>query len=524
MAAPDRRISAFALAPGGRVGRALGWRWIFPLGTLPMPWHPLLLPLLLAAVGGTVASQLYLIVSGNMASAGDASWALPLWIGLGLAVPLSLPFVQWLFYALRVHLVQAAMAPAAMLLLAVAIARGIEPLVMAAIPAGYFALHALTAAASRWRLRQLERDNAAVAAAVPIVLPDAPLLLSGLPAAEMQRRLGRASVLVRSDKGEIHGRCLLDPADAEALAPLVRQAGDRRYRLGKETGVDVLSYPAPADARECVVLRARGWSPGPLLAGRMQTLAIARPGVPTLHYHLGGAAPFAWFPGFALFFHLSISAGGFQRMIGFLRGRPREIGGNDAPAAILSRLLALPAEGRVMPAAPVAEMRRMLLERIRARREEQRASFEALLADPGGWKQSGFDLLQDEPERIAARAAGMCEALVRAREAHASLALHALARLIAKLPPEVFAANGGVILKALDSRELLAEPRIVKNVDGRKKPLRFYGFGLLSHVPELYRRLGELGEPARRLIEEAGELARWPEPLATARERLESGG
>ena len=48
----------------GRVGRLLGFRWVFPIGTMPVPWHPAFLPLVLA-----IAGLLYLALRRRLSAA-----------------------------------------------------------------------------------------------------------------------------------------------------------------------------------------------------------------------------------------------------------------------------------------------------------------------------------------------------------------------------------------------------------------------------------------------------------------------
>ncbi|HEY0324910.1 MAG TPA: hypothetical protein VGC46_02895, partial [Allosphingosinicella sp.] len=119
MADTEARSPGWAVAPFGRIGHRLGWRWIF-FFTFPIPFHPWLyraIPL------GALAWVIWLAVGG-----GEVDWYSPLILAAILAIPLSVPFLQWILFAFRIHLIQALMLPAALLLLAVAIGRGEEPL------------------------------------------------------------------------------------------------------------------------------------------------------------------------------------------------------------------------------------------------------------------------------------------------------------------------------------------------------------------------------------------------------------
>ena len=176
-----KAINYRALAPFGRLGYSLGWRWVF-FFTFPIPFHPWL------------ARALPLLVAGWIAwlalRPGPVSWTPPLWAAVILAVPLSVPIFQWIMFAFRLHLLQAVMLPAAFLLLGVAAWRSDAPLWLAAIPLLYFAAIAAAAIVGRARIRAWRAASRSIeerAGAAERRLP--PLLVRGNRARDIADQL-----------------------------------------------------------------------------------------------------------------------------------------------------------------------------------------------------------------------------------------------------------------------------------------------------------------------------------------------
>ena len=87
----------------GKLLRALGFRWVFPIGTMPIPYHPLLAWALL------IAAPVWLIVSLALSAtqaAGQTAWLQMLIVGLLLGVPMSIPIIAWMAMMFRVPLIQ----------------------------------------------------------------------------------------------------------------------------------------------------------------------------------------------------------------------------------------------------------------------------------------------------------------------------------------------------------------------------------------------------------------------------------
>lgn len=519
-----------ALAPFGRLGYRLGWRWVFPVGTLPMPYHPWL--------GAALpwATAIFFLMLGAYALIGRAPgliWTTPLWAWLGLGLLLSVPFLQWFLFFLRVHVLQAAMAPMAMLLLAILAARGQMPVTAAALPALYFGTHLVLAIASRVALRRVLRENPAVEAGPPFA--DAPEIVrligshSGDTARRRIKSLGTDTVeYAATVEGPAIRITQIAPDWMPDLAALVKALNDPDIRLLRPRDGDAaLQSPAGIDARPVLFVRAA--RPSLLLSKELHGLDAWRAGEPVVRYRWGRALVFSWFPGFAGFFamYLDGGGGGFRRVMGFLRTgmRGTMVGKVQSPDAAEALLFG------TGPRAPAdtTPLRRFLLRQAMERTEQARASLDLLLVGPEAWRRESLDILRLRPELYADRAEALCDAFTQAREAKAVLALHEIARLIAALPEDRFQAIGGRVIQLLNSIEVaISRPtslRISKETfrkikQGAPYPkMPFGGFGLLGATPGLYTRLGDLGLPARALIEGLGEKFDWPQALVEARTR-----
>lgn len=526
MASRRSFLSAGALAPFGRIGRRLGWRWIFPVGTLPIPFHPLLarlLPFALLAWIGWLAL-----------GPGPVAWAAPLVAALLLAIPLSIPFVQWGCFAFRIHLLQAVMLPAAMLLLGIAAWRGEMPAAAGLAAILFFAGHLLAAAAGRWIARRIERRARAVDEYKATDARDRPPLLlekAGNLAEPIMDRLGLASLHVAADGG---CRQLVRTSDAEIApwAARIGALGKRGLTLSGRPGDAVRHLRLPAEALPPGIARIRDGRLGGLagrLVGRVAGIRIENEGAPAAIYHHGRVAPLSWLPGFIFFMQLRLGAvAHWSPTVGFLRARPRDVGkAGDRIEAIAAAVAAL-ARGDGESGDPIdaAALGRRIDATFEAMLQQEMDALDRLLSAPAEYRGPRFEALEAEPKWLASRGGALCEAFRKARAARAYEALGRIAQLIARLPEADFGAAGDEILALLNSAEVADAKPIRVHLSGGKAPGAakkppFAGFGLIGRVPELYVRLAELGPRARPLVMAMGERFGWPAPLVTARDSLD---
>ena len=142
----------------GKLFRALGFRWVFPIGTMPIPSHRFLAWALLIAAPAWLAIGL---VQSVVAADRPSTWLQMLVVGLLLGVPMSIPIVSWAGLVFRVPLIQSLLFASATILLAVDVGLGRAHPALAALPAGYLGLWLYQWLGGRLRLRALRRAGEA---------------------------------------------------------------------------------------------------------------------------------------------------------------------------------------------------------------------------------------------------------------------------------------------------------------------------------------------------------------------------
>lgn len=492
MAKPEQTVRWSALAPFGRLGRVLGFRWVF-YWTLPLPYHPLLARALPVAL---VAWLLWLAFGG-----GETAWTAPLWMALVLGALLSIPILQWMLFAFRIHLIQALMLPAALVLLGIAAVRGEEPVWLVALPALFFAGHTAAAIAGRRRFPDWEADNRAVEARARDSGPLPLLLVQG--GRDTAGHILNSLALPATHCEDQSDTWLVQRTDDPELIAWLTQVRDMRLNIfdmqhGRGQSVLFLTGERPADPW---VLRPGPMQTAAFLRGHVAAVMAEAPGEPPLTYWHGTPAPLSWIPGFYFFIRLQLGGNaGFVPEIGFLPGRPRKLGKrSDQQGAYLALAAALRIDGPSPPPfADPADLRRRVEERLDRRLEPELSALERLIASPATWMERKLDTLLRLPQLYAPRAEDLVEALRVARDAkHLSSAI-LLAKLIAALPEADYQRVGDQLLKVLNSKLLAG--RMVFNDLEPDRPKPFEGFRMLIHVPQLYARLGELGERARPTV------------------------
>lgn len=226
----------------------------------------------------------------------------------------------------------------------------------------------------------------------------------------------------------------------------------------------------------------------------------------------------SWFPGFYFFIRLQLGmTAGFVPEVGFVPLAPRQLGKasqeNEAYLALARAVStsALPPP----PVADAAETRRRIQDLLDHFFSAELDALDRLIAHPTTWMERKLDRLLMHPSVYAQRAPELVAAFTTARDAHHRPATLLLARLIAALPDTEFQANGSAIMKGINSRAL-AGRLVFDEAVAAQVPPPFDGFRLLMHVPRLYTRLGELGEPARPLVLALRKLFPKSEPLQEA--------
>ncbi len=517
-------------APFGRIGAALGFRWIMPIGTIPLPFHPMLAWLLLFLVPGAI---LYRIVSITIGADGGIGWRAMLIAAAVLAVPMLIPIVSWLAIAFRLPLIQGLLIAGATILIGADAATGALAPWTAAIPALYVLLFALQRIGGPIALRRLQSANESVEPLAPgnrLVLYEQDRVSAGY-GNWLVRNCAVARVAIEPD---MRGRSTkLSPSTYHALAPGdLERVGERVRDLrpdGWSVGAGHIVTPGIDDAGPEWPIRVRTarhrsflW----MLGGRRTALRIDDRG--RIRQLVGGQVALVGnLPLFFCFYYVAIFGGQSQWLFGFVRGKPVSVG-SDRVYDLLGRAFQSRDCGPDSYADPAPLM--AALDRIETRqRRETQILLDALL-DPQAPTPRGAWALRRRPHLLTGHGAALCGRLASAKTAKDQDMVHLVAKLIALLGEEEFRGLSKELCELLNSKELafrlvdsddpairaLPPEELQKHVTG--------GFSLIRHVPELYERLWQLGEPARRLIVGLGELGRWPEPLKKALERLDQLG
>lgn len=518
-------------APFGRIGAALGFRWIMPIGTVPLPFHPWLARLLPWAIVALVGWRLISLAAGEN---GGVGWR-TLFVAAGLiAVPMAIPIVQWFARAFRVPLLQALLIGGGMVLIAADAAAGALPAWAGAVPAAWLGLWLAQRLGGPVYLRRLQAANAAferIEVGDRLVIIERDSVATGY-ANHLFREFALAQVAV--------GRGRPDRANGFKQQTYHRLSPDDRLGIvgrferllptGWQVKEDRIVSPGVAASGGKPPLRLRmrrHRAPFWLIGGRRDMLEI-RDGA-RVHRLVGGKAELTgrW-PLFTFFYYVNIFTGSGRaegRLVaGFVPDKTVELGTTRfwemAPRAFTPL-----AEVATPPFADAAPLH-VALDTCQAKVGDEAAKlFERLLRLdeklPYFWP-TGADL----GALSVGHGPALCDCLAAAKEAKYEQAVRLAAELIAALPPDEYRALADRLIILLNSKEMAF--RILKEGVDPKSSAAIRtknilgGFNLVGNVPRLFERLGELGETARPLVMAMGGLGDWPGPLIKARETLDA--
>lgn len=528
-----------ALAPFGRIGRALGFRWIFPVGTMAVPFHPAFLPLVLAVLVVWTGSRAVDLVAG---AADGAGWSV-LGVLVGFAIVgllLSVPVLAWFVLALGGRLVQGLLALVAMLLLTVSVATGRDPAWLLALPAAYAGVWVVQAVGGRVVLARLrsgvERFEPVDAKGRAVVLPTD---VEPDTVADLLTRCGAGAVwqpdpLAGDGSGDGgRGHVVVTAEQAERLRDTSRGALPDGVRLDEAGGETVLAVPAPTPVPPdaLVVAVSRQADPLGLLGGDVWTVAVDGRTVAT-----GQARVVLPVPLLNVFHWVSLTSRD-EWVAGFGRGRAHALGpghravhryvADGEPVDPATSAHALDALDRAWHEVADRDAR---VERLRADALAGPVALDEHRRTLGDLRRGGAALLGPDAAMVLARW------LERARDGRRTDEPIAVARLVATLPDADLVRHGERLLDAFNSRRLglrwdLDEVRDVTPLPRELQRFgRRAGFGLAADLPELYARLGDLVPAFRELVGAlADEMAAGngappvPEPIRLARERWAAG-
>jgi hypothetical protein len=520
-----------ASAPFGRIGRMLGFRWVF-FWTMPIPFHPLLLWALLLAPPALIAHRAYEIASGK--SGGVTAFGLLLAAGL-IAIPMSIPVISWFGLAFRLPLVQALLTAGAMVLIAFEVAAGHSPMWHGVLPAGFALLFLVQRFGGPIYLRRLETENAAFA---PIERGQRQVAFEGDTVAGGYGRwlfdhcdVAKAAAIGGGGRSPAKDRRFyrLSPSDFDRIKNLVGTAPPADWTISSDPDKPVAVAPGPLLEPDAIRVRtAPHRAPLWLIDGRRTTLEVDYDG--KARRLVGGEAALVgnW-PLFVAFYATSITHPHLSRwVIGFARRKPVQLGTTRIYDLIARAFPPRPESG----GAVVADASALIHELENAIGEARRDALDALELLIGSIGKDDREhvrahTLLANPHYAFGQGRRLIDAIRKAAPTDDKQAVRVLAQLLSALPDEEWQELSSEIIDLLNSKRLAFrllggdDPSLINAPESVKREHVVMSYELMTYAPRLYERLGELGEPARRLIMGLGELGRWPVPLAKARDQLD---
>lgn len=519
------RARRASLAPFGKVGARLGFVWIMPIGTLPLPFHPWLARLLPWLITALIAHAIWLTLSG---SGEGVRWQSLLVTALVLGVVMSIPIVNWLAMTFRFPLLQGLAIGGAMVLIAIEAWTGAAPGAMAAFPVLFGTLFVVQSIAGPVLLARMQAVNAAFVAVRPgrrrvMFFDDRTSTSYGswliencdVACVSTRQTVGRS----RDKKPQTYYR--LSPADLAAVRMRVERVRPDGWWVGANR-VLVPEIPvAPGEPPIRVTLRAHT-TPLWIVTGKRMLIEIDD-GVSVQRMIGGQAERVGPLPLFTCFYWGAIFGGKSRWIAGFARRKPVEMGVASGYSLLAQ---AFPKLGdRACHYADAGP----LIAQLDALDAGQRAAAQAILdglldadrAVPGNWSP-----LLRRGDIAFGQGEALCARLAAAKAARHDDAVFLSAQLIAMLPHDEFQALSRTVLVLLNSKELAfrllggTSQEVLSLPEAERRKHVIGGFSLVRRVPQLYARLGELGEPALPLITSLGTLGRWPAPLRAAYKQI----
>ena len=494
--------------------RRLGFRWIFPIGTLAVPFHPVLARALPWVPVALVTYAVARVVGGLE---GGVSPLALLGAAAVLGVLLTVPILNYALFVFRVPLVQGLLVAGAMVLVAVDVMAGETAWGWAILPGGYAAFYLVQRLGGPVALRLSERRNAGV---TPVDPGHRGVEVTGWQAAGTAQWLVEHCDLPRVSADGL-SRLRVDAATYARVGEVAELIGTGYTR----TNGDVLAVRELQPAAVRVhAMRRRGWW---RLMGEDLTVWEVTDGDRTQRLVSSKASLVRGLPVFVLFRFVAIFGGKSRWVIGFPRRTVATSANvNEALAHAFPPLVGAPrhvvdpVEVLVPLEAALVESRRRYWALLDQLSSETDLSFRAAGKAPDltPLSRATGSLMAGSGERL-------CDLVDRAKHERGQHVAVLCAQALSRLPLEEFRSLTPRILTVVSSRILSLQWKITPDLDVRPLPRdlpRFGdqgGFGLLARARDLYERLGELDDPRALLVVEAlaAEVG-WEYPLTRARD------
>ncbi|GEM_PF-3270130 len=517
----------------GRLLRKAGFRWIFPIGTMPLPWHPLIGVLFSFAPPLWIG---WLALSSLIDPGRGLVWWHPLVAGLLLGLAMSVPVVSWALMAFRAPLAQAMLFGGSMILLMLDVAMGRAAPGWGLLPLAFALLYLVQRIGGMRAMARLEQTAENWS---PVDPGDATIVLRGEISAEaigrrLIERADIARIVLLPDRLSQHS----SEPPGMMLHHLSEAGRDRLLRACEGTPPPGWYLPGPgnppvllrriddlpdaqiaSDALEIIFVRYR--SRLRLVSGRLYRIGIC--GDQGERSVIWGRAQIVGpIPLFTCFHWTAILGGRSEWHVGFLRQTPVLLGMEIGPAAMVLPEIFLPRPDNTGAGSKVARSDDALIfdgpaptpaarmaAAALAERERVAAFWDQIAKEPTEPVDDGMiaRLLQAPGLFRTGDGMRLIGWLKSARAARHRDHVIRAARLIERLPDAEFTACAAALHDVVNSRILAGEWRIAADMDLTQVPKncpRFGnrgGFGLAIHTPRLYARFAGLGAQERALVD-----------------------
>ena len=500
--------------PFGRLGRLLGFQWVFPIGTMAVPFHPLLARALFWLPAVLVTYSVILSLAGR--DGGVSPVGLLLASGV-LGLLLSVPVLQYALFAFRLPVVQGALVCGAMVILAVDVAAGRTAWGWSVLPAAFASLYLLQRFGGSVALRRAERRNARV---TPVVPGHRGVEVTGWQAQDTARWLVEHCDLPRVTAD---GRCRLR-VDAATYARVREVSTQISTGFTSEDGNVLVVHDLQPTAVRVHAHRRQGWW---RILGGDQVVWDVTDGDFTQRLLSTKPSLVRGPPVFVYFRFVAIFGGKSQWVIGFPR--------RTASALADGRKGLAHAFPPLVDTAPTVVDADEVLAPLESALADAHRRYWALLDQLAAAPDLSFRNRRPEPDLtplvrakgglLAGSGERLCDLVDRAKQEHGRRIAVVCAQALTRLPTEEYRALAPRILAIVSSRILSLQWDITPDLDVRPLPRKLprfgdqAGFGLLVQAPKLYERLGELDDPrVLRLLEGLAAEAGWVHPLTRARD------
>jgi hypothetical protein len=506
----------------GKLGWKLGFRWVFPVGTMPVPFHPLILPLALLGIVGWTVWSVWQAIAG---AGGLASSIMMLILGLGLGLLMSIPVLCWFVFALGGRLVQCVLFLAAMILIAVDCWQGQISIVWAVLPGAYVGLFVIQLLFGPIWLRRIERERAHFGPR-EIGQQVTALAVNSHGARDLITGSAIASLYCPPFRGTNKGKHYhwLTAEDAQALQHACGQSQPRRWKFEPFDQAVLLTREEAQKPREAIWL-SQGKLVTPLwLVTNLMAISARGCGQSWRLVH-GEAGTIAPIPLMNLLRFTSISGSHYNQLIaGFPRRKAAVL---EKPEVLNSReftLLFAPREGGAGPfdKAGLKALHAEIAEHLRELAAERD---EAIANIPAFWERlaqgqalrlldkQSVDVLCKEPERLSnEQVTPVLDWFEAARKELDPMQLLSAARLLLAFDDDLLAPHRERLEAIFNSQSLALQWDIHKVVDRKPLPRNlpvlagtYGGFGLFLSHPSLYAKLGRISPrmaKVERLLEQ----------------------